>query len=97
MKTNMNKLLKATLSILVVVSVLFTGCNKPDEPNNGGNNGNDGGDGGDNLETPAIVSTSEVQYDEKVFVEAIFEDGSKMYFAIISPTEVSVASGEFFY
>ena len=93
----MNKLLIATLSILLVVAVWFTGCNKPDEPNNGGNNGNNGGNGGETPETPAIVSTSEVQYDGKVFVEAVFEDETKMYFAIISPKEVSVASGEFFY
>lgn len=93
----MNKLLKATLSFLFVVAVCFTGCNKPDEPNNGGNNGNNGGDGGDTPETPAIVSSSEVQYDGKVFVEAVFEDETKMYFAIISPTEMAVTSGEFFY
>ena len=83
----MNKLLKVTLSILFVVAVWFTGCNKPDEPNNGGNT----------PENPAIVSTSEVQHDGTVYIEAVFEDGSKMYFAIISPTEMAVTSGEFFY
>ena len=86
-KTDMNKLLKATLSILFVVAVWFTGCNKPDEPNNGGNI----------PETPAIVSTSEVQHDGTVYIEAVFEDGSKMYFALLSSTEVTVVNGESFY
>lgn len=94
----MNKLLKVAISILLVVAtVCFTGCKKTDEPNNGGNNGNNGGNGSETPEAPAIVSTSEVQYDGTIFIEAVFEDESKMYFAIISPTEMSVASGEFFY
>lgn len=90
---SMNKLLKVTLSILLIVAYCYTGCKKPEDPSNGGNNGNSG----ETPEAAAIVSTSEVQYDGKVFVEAVFEDETKMYFAIISPTEVSVASGEFFY
>lgn len=85
-------LLKRIAAIMLTMAVIcLAGCKKADDPNN------NGGNGGETPETPAIVSTSEVQYDGKVFVEAIFEDESKMYFAIISPTEVSVASGEFFY
>lgn len=90
----MNKLLKATLSILLIVTVWFTGCNKPDEPNNGGDNGNNGGN---TPETPAIVSTSEVQYDGIVYIETVFDDETKMYFEIVSPKEVSVVNGEFYY
>ena len=85
-------LLKKIAAIMLTMAVIcMAGCKKTDGPNN------NGGNGGEAPETPAIVSTSEVQYDGKVFVEAIFEDESKMYFAIISPTEVSVVSGEFFY
>ena len=90
----MNKLLKATLSILLIVAVCFTGCNKPDDPNNGGNNGNNGGN---TPETPAIVSTSEVQYDGIVYIETVFDDETKMYFEIVSPNEVSLVNGEFYY
>lgn len=86
----------ATIMLSMAV-VCMIGCKKTDDPNNGGNNGNNGGNGGETPETPAIVSTSEVQNNGRVFVEAVFEDETKMYFAIISPTEVSVASGEFFY
>ena len=87
MNIDMNKLLKVTLSILFVVAVWFTGCNKPDEPNNGGNT----------PENPAIVSTSEVQHDGTVYIEAVFEDGSKMYFALLSSTEVAMVNGASFY
>ncbi len=83
--------------MLVIAVVIATGCNKTDDPNNGGGNGNNNGNGSDNLETPTVVSTSEVQYNGTVFIEAVFEDESKMYFAIVSPNEVSVVSGEFYY
>lgn len=90
----MNKLLKVTMSMLLfVATVCFTGCKKDDDPNDGGNIGNNG----ETPEAPAVVSTSEVQYNGTVFIEAVFNDESKMYFAIVSPTEVSVVSGEFYY
>ena len=97
----MNRLLKRITAIMLTMAVVcMIGCKKTDEPNNGGNNGNNGnngGNGGETPEAPAIVSTSEVQYDGKVFVEAVFEDETKMYFVILSPTEVAVVSGEFYY
>ena len=98
----MNRLSKVMSVIgLIIAVVIATGCTKPDDPtdpnNGGGNNGNNGGNGGETPEAPAIVSTSEVQNDGKVFIEAVFEDESKMYFAIVSPTEVSVVNGEFYY
>lgn len=97
-KIVMNRLLKrVTALILTMAVVCMVGCKKADEPNNGGNNGNNGGNGSETPEAPAIVSTSEVQYDGKVFVEAVFEDETKMYFVILSPTEVAVVSGEFYY
>lgn len=94
----MNRLLKRIAAIMLTMAVVcMIGCKKADDPSNGGNNGNNGGNGGETPEAPAIVSTSEVQYDGTVFIEAVFEDETKMYFAIVSPTEVSVANGEFFY
>lgn len=94
----MNKLLKRITAIMLTIAlVCMVGCKKADEPNNGGNNGNNGGNGGETPEAPAIVSTSEVQYDGKVFVEAVFEDETKMYFEILSPNEVSVVNGEYYY
>jgi len=94
----MNKLLKRITAIMLTIAlVCMVGCKKTDDPDNGGNNGNNGGNGGEAPEAPAIVSTTEVQYDGTVYIEAVFEDGSKLYFSIISPTEVSVVSGEFYY
>ena len=94
----MNRLLKRITAIMLTMAVVcMIGCKKTDEPNNGGNNGNNGGNDGETQEAPAIVSTSEVQFDGKVFVEAVFEDETKMYFVILSPTEVAVVSGEFYY
>lgn len=83
--------------MLIIAVVIATGCTKPDEPNNGDNNGNNGGNGGETPEAPAIVSTSEVQYDGIVYIEAVFEDESKMYFALLSPTEAEVVRGESYY
>ena len=94
----MDKLLKVAMSTLMVMAtVCLIGCNKVDDPNNDDNNGSNGGNSGETPETPAIVSTSEVQYDGMVYIEAVFEDESKMYFAILSSSEVAVASGEFYY
>lgn len=95
----MSKLLKIKKDLLLIMAtVCLIGCTKPDDPNNGGgNNGNNGGNSGEVPEASAIVSTSEVQYDGTVFIEAVFEDETKMYFAIISPDEVSVVGGEFYY
>ena len=93
----MNKLLKVSMSMLLVVATLcFIGCNKADDPNNGGN-GNNNGNNGETPEAPTIISTSEVQYDGTVFIEAVFEDETKMYFEILSPYEVALVSGEFYY
>ena len=94
----MNRVLNKIAAIMLTMAVVcMIGCKKADDPSNGGNNGNNGGNGGETPEAPAIVSTSEVQYDGTVFIEAVFEDETKMYFAIVSPTEVSVSNGEFFY
>lgn len=94
----MNRLLKRITAIMLTMAmVCMIGCKKTDDPDNGGNNGNNGGNGGEAPEAPAIISTTEVQYDGTVYIEAVFEDGSKLYFSIISPTEVSVVSGEFYY
>lgn len=94
----MDRLLKRITALILTMAVFcMIGCKKADEPNNGGNNGNNGGNGGETPEAPAIVSTSEVQYDGKVFVEAEFEDETKMYFALLSPTEAEVVRGESFY
>lgn len=94
----MNKLFKiATSLLLIMATVCLIGCTKPDDPNNGGNNGNNGENGGETPEAPAIVSTSEVQYDGTVYFEAVFEDDTKMYFEILSPNEVALVNGEFFY
>ena len=92
-----NELLKTTLSILlVVVSLSFIGCKKTDNPNNDGN-GNNNENNGETPEMPAVVSSSEVQYNGKVYIETIFEDQTKMYFEILSPNEVALVSGEYFY
>lgn len=94
----MNRLLKRITAIMLTMAVVcMVGCKKADEPNNGGNNENNGGNGGETPEAPAIVSTSEVQYDGKVFVEAVFEDETKMYFEILSLNEVALVNGEFYY
>ena len=94
----MNRVLNKIAAIMLTMAVVcMIGCKKADELNNGCNNGNNGGNGGETPEAPAIVSTSEVQYDGKVFVEAVFEDETKMYFTITSPTEVEVVSGDFYY
>ena len=94
----MNRLLKRITSLILTMAVVcMIGCKKADEPNNGGNNGNNGGNDGETPEAPAIISTSEVQYDGIVYIEAVFEDESKMYFALLSPTEAEVVSGESYY
>lgn len=93
----MNRLFNITMLMLLVVATLcFIGCNKADEPNNGGN-GNNNGNNGETPETPTIVSTSEVQYDGTVYIEAVFEDESKLYFEILSPNELALVNGEFYY
>ena len=93
----MNRLLKVTMSMLLVVATLcFIGCNKADDPYNGGN-GNNNGNSGETPEIPAIVSTSEIQYGGTIIIEAVFDDESKMYFKVVSPTEVALVSGEFYY
>lgn len=94
----MNRLSKVISAIMLLIAVVIAvGCTKTDDPNNGDNNGNNGWNGGDTPETPAIVSTSEVQYDGTVFIEAVFEDETKMYFEILSPNEVAIVNGEFYY
>ncbi len=96
-KIVMNRLIKRiTALILTMAMVCMIGCKKTDDPNNGGNNGNNGGNGGETPEVPAVVSTSEVQYDGIVYIEAVFEDESKMYFALLSPTEAEVVRGELY-
>lgn len=94
----MNRFSKVISAIMLLIAVVIAvGCTKTDDPNNGDNNGNNGWNGGDTPETPAIVSTSEVQYDGTVFIEAVFEDETKMYFEILSPNEVAIVNGEFYY
>lgn len=94
----MNRLSKVILAIMLIIAVVIAaGCTKTDGPNNGGNNGNNGWNGGETPDTPAIVSTSEVQYDGTVYIEALFKDDTKMYFEIVSPNEVSVVNGEYYY
>lgn len=94
----MNKLLKRITAIMLTIAlVCMVGCKKADEPNNGGNNENNGGNGGETPEAPAIVSTSEVQYHGTVYIETVFDDETKMYFEIVSPNEVSVVNGEYYY
>lgn len=94
----MNRLLKRITAIMLTMAVVcMVGCKKTDHPNNGGNNGNNGGNGGETPETPVIVSTSEAKYDGIVYIEAVFDDETKMYFEILSPTEVALVNGEFYY
>ena len=94
----MNRLLKKMTALMLIMAVVcMIGCKKADEPNNGDNNENNGGNGGETPEAPAIVSTSEVQYDGKVYIEALFKDDTKMYFEIVSPNEMALVSGKFFY
>jgi len=94
----MNRLSKMISAIMLIIAIVIaTGCTKTDEPNNGGNNGNNGGNGGETPEAPAIVSTSEVQYHGTVYIETVFDDETKMYFEIVSPNEVSVVNGEYYY
>ena len=97
-KIVMNRLLKRVIALILTMAVVcMIGCKKADEPNNGGNNGNNGVNGGETPEAPAIVSTSEVQYDGTVYIEALFKDDTKMYFEIVSPNEVALVNGKFFY
>lgn len=94
----MNRLLKRIAVIMLTMAVIcMIGCKKTDDQNNGGNNGNNGVNGGETPEALAIVSTSEVQYDGNIYIEAVFEDESKMYFALLSPTEMEVVRGESYY
>lgn len=94
----MNRLLKRIAALILIMAVVCTvGCKKADEPNNGENNGNNGGNGGETPEAPAIVSTSEVQYNGTVYIETVFDDETKMYFEILSPNEVALVNGEFYY
>lgn len=97
----MNRLSKIISTIMLLIAIVIaTGCTKTDEPNNGGNgnnNGNNNGHNGETTEAPVIVSTSEIQFDGIVYIEAVFEDESKMYFALISPTEAEVVRGESYY
>ena len=85
----MNRFLKFISTIMLIIAVVIaTGCTKPDDSNNGGN-GNNNGNNGETPEASSIISTSEVQYEGRVFIEAVFEDESKMYFEILSPNEVT--------
>lgn len=65
----MNRLSKIISAIMLIIAVVIAiGCTKTNEPNDGGGNGNNNGNG-DTPETPAIVSTSEVQYDGTVLLK----------------------------
>lgn len=60
--------------------------------------GINGGSGGGSAQDPTIISTQEIVNNQgTVIVEAEFEDGSKMYFAILSPTTASVVNRSWFY
>ena len=71
----MNRVLNKIAAIMLAMAVVcMIGCKKTDEPNNGGNNG---GNDGETPEAPAIVSSSEVQYDGTVYIETVLDDGTK--------------------
>lgn len=92
----MRKLLKTSLAILLIIGACFAGCKKPDDPDNGGNNGNNGGNGGGN-EEPTSISSNEVNNNGYTIVEVEYEDESKMYFRILTPTTAEVVNCDQFY
>lgn len=93
----MNGLLKRIAAItLTMALVCMIGCKKTDEPNNGGNNGNNGGNNSGN-EEPIGISSNEVTNNGYTIVEVEYEDESKMYFRILTPTTAEVVNCDQFY
>ncbi len=73
--------------MLCVTCMTNFGCKK--------NSANDDyGDPG--VETPTIVSTKEAFYDSSLYIEATFEDESKMYFRLIDDATAEVVNSEAF-
>ena len=89
------KSFRLILVLLSVVCLIASSCQK-DNPENGG----------DEPITPITqdtteivnpISTSEVQYHGQIFIEARYEDETKLYFQITSPDEVALVSGLYYY